>query len=70
MLVGTEAGTLHVLRLEEKEKKERTWAQLLQLRGGDAAPLRACHQQVAAPAPTCPHSPHLTAPQAPTAPAC
>ena len=46
VLVGTEAGTLHVLRLDEKEKKERLWAPLLQLDGGDTAPLRACHQQV------------------------
>ena len=50
--MGTEAGTLHVLRLDEKEKKERLWAPLLQLDGGDTAPLRACHQQVPQRGPT------------------
>ncbi len=45
-LVGTEGGALHVLRVEEKEKRERTWAPLLQLDGTDANPVRGCHQQV------------------------
>ena len=47
VVVGTEAGTLHVLRLEAGLKKERTWAPLARLGGGaDTMPLRACHQQV------------------------
>ena len=44
--MGTEGGTLHVLRVEEKEKRERTWAPLLHLDGTDANPVRGCHQQV------------------------
>ena len=46
VLVGTEGGVLHALRVEEKEKRERTWAPLLQLDGTDAHPVRGCHQQV------------------------
>lgn len=46
VLVGTEAGTLHVFRQEEKEKKERLWGPLLQLDGGDSMPVRGCHYQV------------------------
>ena len=46
VLVGTEGGALHALRLEEKEKRERTWAPLLQLDGTDGNPVRGCHQQV------------------------
>jgi len=49
MLVGTEGGALHVLRVEEKEKRERTWAPLLQLDGTDTNPVRGCHQQVGPP---------------------
>ncbi len=54
MLVGTESGALHVLRLDEKEKRERLWAPLLQLDGSDANPVRGCHQQVCSPCETSP----------------
>ena len=46
VLVGTEAGTLHVLRLDEREKRERLWEPLLELEGGESTPVRGCHQQV------------------------
>ena len=46
ILVGTESGALHVLRLDEKEKRERLWAPLLQLDGADGSAVRGCHQQV------------------------
>ena len=49
MLVGTEGGALHALRLDEKEKRERLWAPLLQLEGSDSSPIRGCHQQVRSP---------------------
>jgi len=45
VLVGTEGGALHVLAMEEKDKRERLWAPLLELDAPTPA-VRGCYQQV------------------------
>lgn len=43
--MGTEGGALHVLAMEEKDKRERLWAPLLELDAPTPA-VRGCYQQV------------------------